>query len=139
MASDVGPTPPRFWPLRWVREESFWRDVATRTAAGIIVAFLIWGVGVAIGAFQSPDAVQGFINALLLLMAVAFGLSGILMLHLAASRQSVRWPESKDDEPGLPRWALVVEGIGSAAVGVGASVEFVSRLITGEFIILPLL
>lgn len=36
---DPGPTV--WWPAKWVREESFWRDVTTRSLSAVIVLILV--------------------------------------------------------------------------------------------------
>lgn len=59
------------WPADWVRDENFWRDVATRTLAALIAAFIVWGIGVATGIFTGPHAVDGFLNVLQLMMIAA--------------------------------------------------------------------
>jgi hypothetical protein len=42
VALDQQPTrSPREWPKQWVRDESWWRDVSSRTAAGGAVALIV--------------------------------------------------------------------------------------------------
>ncbi|THG30690.1 hypothetical protein [Naasia lichenicola] len=49
---------------RWLTDESFWKDVTTRTMAGLIVVFVAWGVGVASGALSSVEGQHAFSNVL---------------------------------------------------------------------------
>jgi hypothetical protein len=60
-----------WWPSRWVRDETFWRDVATRTLAGLIVAAFV-AVGAAGGGFIPWRGVA------LAALAVALMLSNVL-------------------------------------------------------------
>lgn len=43
------------WPGEWVKDEKFWRDVASRAAAGLIVVFIGYLVAVASGLLGLPD------------------------------------------------------------------------------------
>ncbi len=49
MPADANQSSPLRWPGEWLRDQSFWRDVATRTLAGLIVALVIFAVGVTAG------------------------------------------------------------------------------------------
>ncbi|MFK4761705.1 hypothetical protein ACI3KS_12280 [Microbacterium sp. ZW T5_45] len=82
-------------PAKWVREESFWKDVTTRTLAGLIVAFVIWGVGVAIGVFDSEGAVEGFIRVLELIVITTGSFGFAAQLRLASRGESVFAPGQK--------------------------------------------
>lgn len=42
------------WLTKWTRDETFWRDVATRVIGGSIVALLIFAVGVLSGLIVQP-------------------------------------------------------------------------------------
>ncbi len=46
------------WPLEWWHDEKFWRDVASRAVAGIIVVFVGYAVAVASGLLGFPDLRQ---------------------------------------------------------------------------------
>ena len=35
------PVPPSAWLGKWVREESFWREMTTRTLSGLLVAAVV--------------------------------------------------------------------------------------------------
>ncbi|WP_312099829.1 hypothetical protein [Corynebacterium dentalis] len=43
------------WPLEWWYDEKFWRDVASRAVAGIIVVFVGYAVAVASGLLGFPN------------------------------------------------------------------------------------
>ena len=68
-------SPPHKWPGEWVRDEKFWREVATRTVAGILalaipgfVAFILLSVA---GFLQTPDA---WVTVIIGLMVTVLGL-----------------------------------------------------------------
>lgn len=42
------------WPAKWVREEKFWQDVATRTLSAIFAAGLLYIGAIALGYIQGP-------------------------------------------------------------------------------------
>lgn len=46
------------WPGEWMRDEKFWRDVASRTLAGALVVFIGYLVAVANGLLQVPSVAQ---------------------------------------------------------------------------------
>ena len=43
------------WPGESFRDQSFWRDVATRTASGLIVLFIGYWTALLLGFIKSPD------------------------------------------------------------------------------------
>lgn len=45
------------WPREWVKDESFWRDIATKTISASLAALLIYLSGLALGYFSSPHLV----------------------------------------------------------------------------------
>ena len=42
------------WPGEWARDEKFWRDVATRTASGLLTLFLAYNFAVIAGYLKQP-------------------------------------------------------------------------------------
>lgn len=73
--SDSTPTPAWRWPSLWVRQESFWRDVATRTSA-ILISGLILYVGALILGYITAPSAKPFIK---LGATVAFALTWLCM------------------------------------------------------------
>ncbi len=46
---------PQHWAKRWWREESFWKDVTTRTLAILIAGLVVFLVGILLGYVSRPD------------------------------------------------------------------------------------
>jgi amino acid transporter len=46
---------PWHWPREWWHDHTFWRDVATRTVAGLIVVSITAVVAMALGYIATPD------------------------------------------------------------------------------------
>jgi hypothetical protein len=42
------------WPGEWMKDEKFWKDVATRTVSGVLTVGVIYVYGLAVGYFKSP-------------------------------------------------------------------------------------
>lgn len=63
---------PRDWPREWVQDPDFWRDVATRTIAGILALIFVFFVGLAGGYLKSPDNWIVFVSVALGLALLAF-------------------------------------------------------------------
>ncbi len=79
------------WPRKWVREESFWRDVTTRTLAAAIVGILAFVYARFAGYFAGPetsDLVRGAAGIVALLSGVAFVATVVLVVF---QRVAVRW------------------------------------------------
>ncbi len=49
-------------PFKWFREESFWRDVTTRTVATLVSAGLIYAFGISVGIFKTPTFRHQLVN-----------------------------------------------------------------------------
>ncbi|WP_459384533.1 hypothetical protein [Arthrobacter humicola] len=63
------------WPGEWMRDEKFWRDVASRTLAGAFVVAIGYLVAVANGLLQVPSVAQvvvgiGFVAAAACLFSI---------------------------------------------------------------------
>lgn len=43
------------WPGEWFRDQSFWRDVGSRTLSGLIVLFFGYWAALLLGFIKSPD------------------------------------------------------------------------------------
>lgn len=48
-------TPVWRWPGRWIKDETFWRDIASRTFSGVIVAFCVYWGAVIMGYIKTPE------------------------------------------------------------------------------------
>ena len=79
--------PPSRWLSVWVRDQSFWRDVASRTLAGFIVVGLTVLAGGAVGLIRLPE--------------VALLLSGLLLAAVLSGVQA--WIFTGPRFTGLPR------------------------------------
>ncbi|MDF1479590.1 hypothetical protein PYV02_10905 [Leifsonia sp. H3M29-4] len=109
--TDETPTEPRTWIAEWVRTESFWRDVTTRTFSGIVVV-TITGLVAGMAAWAASDSIRP---------TVASIGAGALVI-LAAFAAAVAWfrfsfwnPITKRRVVGRWRtaglWVLMVAGI----------------------------
>jgi NhaP-type Na+/H+ or K+/H+ antiporter len=59
-------TKPWHWPGEWVRDQSFYRDIATRTASGVLVGVIGYSFAVFMGYIQNPgvwNSVSAFIGS----------------------------------------------------------------------------
>ena len=74
------------WPGEWLKDEKFWKDVASRTLSGVLAVGVIYIYGHAVGYFKTPAivgttiAVVGMcgmtlIMLILLVIAIRFGRS----------------------------------------------------------------
>ena len=122
------------WPLEWWVDSLFWRDVASRGLAGLIVVFVAWGVGVAAGVFSDPEVVQGFGNVALGVFAL---LAAAMVVYLVRSvirhtqGKSTVKRESKWTER-VPVWLVlsyIIGWCGAAFLLIG---EFVSQAVLGN-------
>ena len=66
------------WPGEWMRDEKFWRDVASRTLAGAFVVAIGYLVAVANGLLQVPSIAQIFVGIVFIALGV-----GIFWLFVA--------------------------------------------------------
>jgi hypothetical protein len=97
---------PWHWPGQWVREESFWRDVATRTASGLLVVILVYAYGLAVGYFRTPQVVVQVLAYM--------GFGGLILFQLVLLVMSLLHNKlSNKYEPVLKRirWALAISGV----------------------------
>lgn len=79
-------TKPWHWPGEWVRDQSFYRDIATRTAAGVLVGIIGYSFAVFMGYIQNPGVWNG-VSAFIGSVAVTGGFGA--MVGLIASVASV--------------------------------------------------
>jgi hypothetical protein len=128
------------WPGEWVRDASWWRDVSTRAVAGLIVVFIVWGVGIAVGAFSAPGAVTGFLNVtlvLLALLAIFVVVYQVRVLVRHTQGRPVHKTDSKRTET-MPAWLFLIHTLGTVGIVVLLVAETVNRLILGnESILFP--
>ncbi|WP_437773541.1 hypothetical protein [Arthrobacter sp. KNU40] len=65
---------PLRWPGEWLRDEKFWRDVASRTASGLIILFVGYWTALIIGFIKTPDnfkaSYQVTVGMLIVVLAV---------------------------------------------------------------------
>lgn len=72
------------WPGEWFRDQSFWRDVGSRTLSGLIVLFFGYWAALLLGFIKSPD---NFKNA--------FQVTGVVLMVIA----TIMWNEKKPTQP----------------------------------------
>lgn len=78
--------PPWKWPGQWVRSESWWREVSTRTAAAVLTVVIVASAGVAAGYIQRPTLRE---TALLVANLVLFPV--VLVGYLRMLKESRHW------------------------------------------------
>ncbi|MFJ4029527.1 hypothetical protein ACIPWF_19280 [Paenarthrobacter sp. NPDC089989] len=60
------------WPAEWMRDEKFWRDVASRTLSGLLVVLLGYAAAVWLGYIKTPDGfnvMQAIVQGIFVLVA----------------------------------------------------------------------
>lgn len=72
------------WPGEWFRDQSFWRDVGSRTLSGLIVLFFGYWAALLLGFIKSPD---NFRNA--------FQVTAIVLLAIG----TIVWNEKVPTKP----------------------------------------
>lgn len=83
------------WPLEWWHDEKFWRDVASRAVAGIIVVFVGYAVAVTSGLLGFPDLRR--VVAVILVWAagcaalVLLGYTSRKLIALIQRRAKTKW------------------------------------------------
>lgn len=101
------------WPFEWFADETFSRDVASRTLAGLIVLFVVWGVGIAAGVFTGARAIDAF-RVILLLLALFWAVfTAIYMLRLGFSKGGPIRPSGPNGAI-FPRWLALIVAVGNA-------------------------
>jgi hypothetical protein len=63
------PVRPWHWPRMWAKDEKFWRDVASRTASGLLILLIGYAYAVVAGYVSLPE-VQLTLN--LAVLAIVF-------------------------------------------------------------------
>jgi len=74
------------WPLQWVREEKFWRDIGSRVLAGVLTAAIIYLGAVVLGYLHTPEIGAGLLVALRLAAAALLGAIGAVLLRSVVLR-----------------------------------------------------
>jgi len=126
--TDIEPEKPKvspwLWPLEWWVDEKFWRDVATRTIAGLIVVFAVWGVGIAIGVFSKPEVIEGFIRVFLVLFLLA-----LLFVTFAQLFHGIRRiVRPMDSDPKTPNsMALISGGVSTLIFSILIILDLINR------------
>ncbi len=82
------------WPGEWARSQSFWRDVATRTVAGVIVVFLVWATGIATGLIAQPAVVAAFLHVLQGIAIITLVLTSVMMISTARRARKGTLPDA---------------------------------------------
>jgi hypothetical protein len=72
------------WPGEWFRDQSFWRDVGSRTLSGLIVLFFGYWAALLLGFIKSPD---NFKNA--------FQVTAVVLMSIA----TIIWNQKKPTTP----------------------------------------
>ena len=92
------------WPAEWRRDEKFWREVATRAIAGLIVVILGYVGAVLLGYLQKPDFVNNTANVLAILCI-------ILMVFILFTTASLAIRDRKQGKPIRQYVAIAVLGL----------------------------
>lgn len=92
------------WPAEWSRDEKFWRDVGSRTLAGIIVVFVAWLGAIAFGYLQKPEFVHNLGNVLMILALI-----GIVLSIPAQISHALRLRRVKDEQWRIWAWSVALD------------------------------
>ena len=92
-------TPPSRWVLKWLREEVFWRDVASGTVSTLIVLFLGYVYAILAGYIGKPNMWRAS-------FAVLF-LAALVVVTIAYIRQ-IRTVSKRGDPTGIGVGVLVL-------------------------------
>lgn len=111
---------------KWVREESFWKDVTTRTIAGLIVVMVVWGVGIVAGVFDSEGAIEGFIRVFEMIALVLSVMLFVAQWRLAEKEESIYAPGRKS---GRSRAMLRLSAVPELVIGVALGVDLFFRAV----------
>jgi hypothetical protein len=65
-------------PIKWFGEETFWRDVTTRTVATLVSAGLIYLYGISAGYFKTPTVRHQLVNVAYFSILVFMGIGVVL-------------------------------------------------------------
>lgn len=95
------------WPGQWFRDEKFWRDVASRTASGLIVALLIYLFAIFAGYVGTPSG-----------LGVLFAIGAFVMVAVFTRVQMKRFnrmyggpnPTWREEQPKFNRglWLFIL-------------------------------
>ncbi|PTT22794.1 hypothetical protein DBR36_01295 [Microbacterium sp. HMWF026] len=111
---------------KWVREESFWKDITTRTIAGLITVFTVWVVGVLTGVFNSEGALEGLMR-LVELAVIASGLTIVILgSRLATKGRPIHSRGKQSDRSPASLW-VPIAFVGLTTLVV--IVDFASRFL----------
>jgi L-asparagine transporter-like permease len=104
------------WPGEWVRQESFWRDVGTRTLGGLFAGVLLYVGAVMLGYVSRPDVWP------LVLTTAAVGLwVSLVMWAMTVYDRRIKSGETKP--PRFPSWVRtglrVLEGVLALVLLIG--------------------
>jgi FtsH-binding integral membrane protein len=103
------------WPGQWVKQESFWRDVGSRTLSALLAAFFLYMIASSAGIVASPP----FLRVL-----IAVGLTAIsTLITYGIMRLYVRRQRRKPVKPGS--WGRFFAEL-LTALTIGMSVYFVT-------------
>lgn len=79
-ATEPRKTSPFFWPAEWAVEHAFWREVATRTLAGILT-LLFLGIPAVLYAWRT-ETLKDSVAVPIVIGAIIFG--GLIILYVIA-------------------------------------------------------
>lgn len=92
---DVKPVRPWHWPRIWWHDQAFWREVATRSIAGLIVVILAYIGAVSFGYISGPGRVASILVVTwilgLLFWVMVFHIIRAGIQSVVSSRAIVHW------------------------------------------------
>lgn len=126
--TETPPSKPWRWPGEWLRQESFWRDVGSRTLAGVFAGLLLYIGAVLLGYVQRP----GVWRVLLVVSTLTLAAIGAIVVgyvfvqrsrflgkHGIRGYEASRFPKTSR----RPALYLAVAATGAALVNVLASTQ----------------
>jgi multisubunit Na+/H+ antiporter MnhB subunit len=100
------------WLLEWVREESFWRDITTRSLAILISGAVLYILALAGGYVRTPDGSITSLVLVPLVLMMSLGAYGLLKRRSDTPRK-----RRHRDTALLAFWLLLAATIFIIAVG----------------------
>lgn len=92
---------PWHWPRIWWHDQGFWREVATKAIAGLIVVFVGYLFATAAGYIQLPS----FKTIMAFVICSALFLGSMLLIVISIGYQGkLRRTREAQGEKGIPRW-----------------------------------
>lgn len=95
------------WPSEWAKDQAFWRDIATKTISGLVIAVVVYVYGVVAGYFGTPS------NA-----AKIIGLGGLFVIPIFSIAISVFATGKGDERKKRLRNRLTMAALATAGVSL---------------------